>query len=442
MRRFQISALTLICLLALSACGGTRDAAQDPPPQDGGAEDAGDVTVYDCGGLQVALPSEYVDLLLVETDFPDAGESWKPLISVYEKASYDAAVEDYGEGSGFLFGLLSINQAAFEQQISTGVPGVEVFATGGERYYAYTFPTDVQFYRSGLIGSELLDHPDWAAWSELNEIGPRVREDFLTRNGLQTFSIQDFLDHLSDGGDYTYVRYYPYATVERDDSLYVQLFLRQPARQGDGGIWAVEQWMSAYGDQSLYFPDSGKPAAEYYAELQEACDAGENPELLTPIGAAGFFVRDYLLRETDVFSFEEIQELDRGYTERNRRLQETVLNVMFDEDAEDRDLLELVSEARAENWDVLDRDLSGSDWFQPLIDAVANAAVGENQQERDRAVMAFYLTGRGARTNFSPSLDEILQTQADADYGAFLAALEEFSEEEQEILYLNLSALR
>lgn len=441
MRRFQLIALTLVCLLALAACGGTRDAV--PPPQGAaGEEDGGGVTVYDCGGLQVALPSEYVDRLLVKTDFPGAEEHETRLISVYEKASSEASLADYGYEDGFLFGFLSMDQAAFEQTIGADVPGVEIFATGGERYYAYTFPTDVQFYRSGLSGSELLDHPDWAVWEELNEIGPQVQEDFLTRNGLQTFSIQDFLDHLSDGVDYAYVRYYPYAAVERDDSLYTQLFLRQPARQGEGGIWAVEQWMDAYGGQSLYFPDTGKPAAEYYAELQEACDAGEHPELLTPVGAAEFFVRELYGQETDVFSFEEVREPDRDYPERNQELQEMVYDLMFDEAVEDRDLLELVSEVKAENWDVLDRDLSGSEWYQPLMDALRNAAVGGDQQERDRAVMAFYLTGRGARRDFSPPLDEILQTQADADFDAFLTALETFSEEEREILQLNLSALR
>ena len=41
-----------------------------------------------------------------DTDFPDAEESWKPLISVYEKASYEAAMEDFGGGGGFLLGVV------------------------------------------------------------------------------------------------------------------------------------------------------------------------------------------------------------------------------------------------------------------------------------------------------------------------------------------------
>ena len=139
MRRLEVFTLALACLLTLTACGGgaeAPDAGRDPLPPDGGE----DMTVYDCGGLSVALPTEHLDLLRVDTDFPDAEESWKPLISVYEKASYEAAMEDFGGGGGFLFGFLAMDQAAFEQHISSDGSGIEVFATDGERYYAYTSP--------------------------------------------------------------------------------------------------------------------------------------------------------------------------------------------------------------------------------------------------------------------------------------------------------------
>ena len=144
MRRLEVFTLALACLLTLTACGGgaeAPDAGRDPLPPDGGE----DMTVYDCGGLSVALPTEHLDLLRVDTDFPDAEESWKPLISVYEKASYEAAMEDFGGEGGFLFGFLAMDQAAFEQHISSDGSGIEVFAADGERYYAYTYPTDVQF---------------------------------------------------------------------------------------------------------------------------------------------------------------------------------------------------------------------------------------------------------------------------------------------------------
>lgn len=440
MRRLEAFALVLACLLTLSACGGEADSqepVQTPPPQDGGE----DVTVYDCDGLDVALPNEYLDQLLVDTDFPDAEESWKPLISVYEKASYEAAMEDFGGGGGFLFGFLVMDQASFEQHISSDGSGIDVFATDGERYYAYTYPTDVQFYRSDA--ESIPDHPDWPVWEKLNEIGSLVKEDFLTRNGLQSFDLQDFLGRLDEDGDHVVLKYYPYFLRDGDTRIYFQLLLRQPARQGEGGLWAVDQWLDGRGNQYLYFPDSGKPAAEHYAELQEACDAGERPELLTPAGAAAAFVEDYFGHETLDGSFEEIQEVDRGYMERNERLQRMVLDLEFrSEDVGDMDLLSCVGEATADNWGALGRFMYGSDWFGPLMDAVSDAAVGDNQQVRDKAVMSFLLATRDALTDFRTPLDEILQAQALADFDAFTAAFEEFPEEDRTYIQMNTGVFR
>ena len=439
MRRLELFALVLAFLLTLSACGGTEepDAMRDPPPQDGGE----DVTLYDCGGLEVALPNEYLDQLRVDTDFPDAQESWKPLISVYEKASYEAAMEDFGGEGGFLFGFLAMDQAAFEQHISSDGSGIEVFATDGEQYYAYTYPTDVQFCRPG--GEIDTESEDWKTWETLCELGPLVKEDFLTSNNLQSFSVQDFLGQPDEDGAHLVLKYYPYFLKDGDTRIYDQLLLRQPARQGEGGIWAVEQWLDARGNQYLYFPDSGKPAAEYYADLQAACDAGEHPELLTPVGAAEAFVRDYSGHETAEGSFERVPEVDQGYMERNQRLQQLVLDLEFrPEDVDDMDLLNCVGEATGDNWGALGRFMYGSDWFNPLMDAVAEAAVGEDQQTRNRAVMSFLLATRDAQTDFRTPLDEILQTQAEADPGTFAVALAEFSEEDQACIRSNTTVLK
>lgn len=76
------------------------------------------------------------------------------------------------------------------------------------------------------------------------------------------------------------------------------------------------------------------------------------------------------------------------------------------------------------------------------MDAVAEAAVGGDQQTRNRAVMSFLLATKDARTDFRTPLDEILQTQAQADPGAFTAALAEFSEEDQARIRSNTTALK
>lgn len=440
MRRLEAFVLVLACLLTLAACGGEterQEPVQTPPPQDSQEE----MTVYDCGGLDVALPNEYLDLLLVDTEFPDAGESWKPLISVYEKASYEAAMEEYGGGGGFLFGFLVMDQAAFEQHISSDGSGIDVFATDGERYYAYTYPTDVQFCRPGGVIDTVSE--DWKTWETLNELGPLVREDFLTRNNLQSFSVQDFLGRSDEGGDHVVLQYFPYFAAEGEERVYDHLLLRQPARQGEGGLWAVDQWLDENGSQYLYFPDSGKPAAEYYADLQEQCDAGEHPELLTPMGAAGAFVKDYFGHETTEGSFEQVPEVDHGYMEMNQRLQQLVLDLEFrPENVDGMELLNCVGEATADNWGVLGRSMYGDHWFQPLMDAVEKAAVGEDQQARTRAVMAFFLATFTAQTDFSTPLAEILNAQGEADFDAFNFALAEFSEEDQTYIRFNTAVLK
>lgn len=439
MRRFKYPALLLAFLLALSACGGQQtprgeksslqDSEDQSPNAEAGSEE--DVTVYDCGGLQIALPTRYIGQLLIKTEFPDAETGWTPLLEVCEKASYEAAMAVYGSGGGFLFGFAAFDQAAFEQMISADGSGVDIFATDGERYFAYTYPTDVQFFRPG--GEFDTESEDWKTWEELNEIGPVVREDFLTRNGLQSFTVRDYTDQQAEL-DHVCIRYYPYFLKDRDTRIYYQLLLRQPARQGEGGVWAVDQWLDVFGSQSLYFPDSGMPSAEYYARLQEECDAGQHPEYLTPAGAAAVFVRDLFGHETGEGSFEEVPAVDHGYIERNQALQQMVLNVMFDRVEDDMELLECVGGATADNWGVLGRYQYGSNWFQPLMDAVSSAAVDEDQQARDKAVMSFYLATQDTQTDFHTPLSGLLQVQRRADPEAFQAALSEFSQEDQELL--------
>lgn len=428
MRRLDAFALVLACLLALSACGGETERqkpVQTPPPQNGEE----DMAVYDCGGLSAALPTKYLDLLRLDTDFPGAGENWKPLISVYEKASYEAAAEDFGGGGGFLFGFLAMDQAAFEQHISAEEAGIEVFATDGERYYAYTHPTDVQFYRPGLGGSELLEHPDWETWEELCELGPLVREDFLTRNGLSSYNGSQLLEQpFTYVGEHVYLQYTP--RPDQDGGILDTLVLSQPASQGRGGVWAVERWLSN-GYVSLYFPDTGVPAAEYYSNLQRTCDAGERLELLTPEGAAQAFVKDYFGLETSPEDFKLCDGDTAAYIEANLRFRELVTDLTAGRDVNDEDLLNCVGLVSEESLGILGRSVYASEWWPALRKALETAATGGDQQTRDRNLQSFFLTMRSNRADHKKDLAEILQTQAEADPAAFNAALAEFSEEDQ-----------
>lgn len=440
MRRLLTLLLTLCLLGSLTACGPREPLPEEPPATEPSAPevpadpDAG-YTVYDCGGIRIALPTEYLDQLIVDMDFPDAQDSWKPLMSVYEKASVEAAEADWGDGmgTGFLFGVLSMDQAGYERLLCEDLPGIDVFAAKGERYYAYTYPTDVQFYRSGgVIDTE---SEDWKNWESLNELGPAVRADMVERNGLTPFDTGDFYSEpFTFEGAHAYLKYYSYFTFDGDIRLYDTLVLSQPAKQGEGGIWCVERFYDVVGSCYLWFPDSGMAAMDYYAQLQAACDAGELPELLTLTGAAKAFVKEWFGHETAEGSFAETGAFPKSYMEQNSRLQDLASDLVSGRTVDPMDLLDCVGGVDGDNWGVLGRRMYGSDWFTPLMAAVENAAVGTEQQRRDGAVMSFFLAARDARTDFRTPLSAVLQTQREADGAAFAAALGSFSTEEQAVL--------
>lgn len=427
MRSFHTFALVLACLLTLSACGDGTGGEPIPTPGDPYPPFNGSNSVlHKSGGLEIALPRDCQDQLRLDFDPPDTEEGRRTLLSVYEKASYEAAMEEYGSKGGFLFGLVSMDQAAFEQCISSDSSGIDLFATDGERYYAYTYPTDVSFFRSG--GAVRPESADWKTWEKLCEIGPLVREDFLTRNNLQSFTVQDYLNRLADDEYYVCLKYYPYFLQDGDTRPYDTLLLRQPAVRGEGGIWAVDHWLDEFGNPYLYFPDSGMPAAEYYDQLQRQCDAGGLPELLTPQGAAAAFVRDFFGQETAEGSFEDTPGINQAYMEKNQRLEQLVLAVMSGTGPDGLELLEGLADAAGDNWGLLGRHLYGSDWLSPLMSAVGSAALGTEQQRRDEAILAFLLATAQARSDFQTPLNDVLKRQREADPESFAAALAAFPE--------------
>ena len=427
MRRLRAFSFVLACLLTLTACG-----CGDPELPAGDVplltEDEADDALYDLGEILAALPARYVDQLLVVTDFPGAEESYLPLISVYEKASYEAAQAEYGGGGGFLFGFLAMDRAAFEQHITAGADGsgITVIARDGERFYAYTYPTDVQFCRPG--GEIDTESEDWKAWERLCAIGPEVREDFIARNRLTPYSVEEFLSQpFTYEGDHAYVRF----SANGGGQVYDTLVLSQPVRQGEGGLWCVERWMTPMGDICPYFPDSGSPAAEYYAGLQARCDAGELPELLAPLGAARRFVEESGRFQTEGLGsrFELTEGYPTAYAEANSRLAQLVRDVQLG-NADSGGLLDCVGRLSPENWVVLEEyALPPGTWWGPLLAALESAAVGANQRERDRNMIACALSLPEAWADRQAGLSDILRAQRKADPEAFSGALSEFPED-------------
>lgn len=58
-----------------------------------------------------------------------------------------------------------------------------------------------------------------------------------------------------------------------------QLLLSQPVVQGSKGIWAVERWMDGNGAIYYEYPETDIKMGDYYKNLQQQFEKGENPSL-------------------------------------------------------------------------------------------------------------------------------------------------------------------
>ena len=436
-----------LTLLLLAGCTATPpDKTGDTPIPDAPA--AEDVTLYDCGGLQAAIPTKYVDLLLVRTDFSrtDPAAHGRPILSVRERASVEAFESDHSDYTirsdydvGYLFGISVLDQADFERYLQSENSGYHVFAADDQGYYyAQTTATDIQFYRPG--GEIDRDSADWANWWEMLEtIGDAVCADFLDRNGLTPYDENALAnqDFTYEGG-HAYVNYYPYFTFDGDKRIYDTLVLSQPVRQGDGGIWCVERVYDEYGRLYLNFPDSGMAAMDYYTQLQADHDAGKRSDLLTPLDAALVFGAEAaMVTDTPVpESFALTDGPDRDYMETNAEVEQLVLDLYFDRDVDPMALLDCAGRFTPDTWGVLGRRQYGSDWWSPLRAALESAAVGDGQADRDRNMCRLYLSAHG---QFAEAVGIFLQTQQSADGAVFETVLAEFSPEEQTLLQTALN---
>ena len=115
-------------------------------------------------------------------------------------------------------------------------------------------------------------------------------------------------------GEHLRVSYRPYYGLsgyeEVADTVYT-LVLSQPATQGERGIWCVDRWMDQNGTRYLVVPETDQPMDDYYAALQDACDAGDRPDLLDPVAVALDFEEDWSGRDLspDAFVLEGASDL-------------------------------------------------------------------------------------------------------------------------------------
>ena len=303
--RKMVWLLALVLGLTLAGCaeGGERPSASggaSPSPAPAQSTASGDAVgllegsaLYSLeGGLTLAIPQNMAEqvLVLLPDQSSEQEASAPVLLSVYETQSYEESMEDYGYGAGFLFSVIRYDPVAYEQDYLAcqgGAGGLTIFARDENWYYGWSTATDVQYYRRDTP----IDQYDagWAAWEALFDSFGAIQADFIQRNGLDPYDgAADLSQDFFWPGEHRSVSYH-----NHDWSLSMTLVLAQPARQGEGGIWCVEQWYdNSCGNQYWVLPQTDVPAADYYAALQAQAELGESPELLDPLTAALNWLRE------------------------------------------------------------------------------------------------------------------------------------------------------
>ena len=240
-------------------------------------------TLYESGGLTFAIPKEYQDELLVVTPAPDVvGDT--PLLEVYDKATWEAYAQeedtpDSGD-MGWLFSIVSADQASYESHLAGDGSGADYFARSGETYYVLWFPTDVRI-------------PDQERAARYSGLTTTVTSDALRRNGLSEVDASEFFarPYTYDSAHAT-VEYAPYGP---SDERRWTLTLSRPATDGPGGIWCVERWSDGVNTYATFpVQTAGICARNYYAQVQMNCDAdaAAYAEWSTPQVAALNWLRD------------------------------------------------------------------------------------------------------------------------------------------------------
>ena len=159
-------------VLSLAACGASGGSTAQTPAagetastgetsttgettvtdQGGAGQETGSVQMFENKGIKLSVPSEYVDLLLIEV--PEISEDGI-LINVYEKASVDAekAMGHDREGAGWLFAIGTRTEEEVHNMLCNDMSGEEILGTDGSgTYYIYFHPTDVRFVRESRMG--------------------------------------------------------------------------------------------------------------------------------------------------------------------------------------------------------------------------------------------------------------------------------------------------
>lgn len=314
--------LTLGIIVAFHLAACTRSATQpenpnqpeDPSsnPEITGAQTEQIITHQ----IEIPIPTEYLPLLTIETDGEEGDTNhYQTILTVSETKSIEEGQKDHpGEdwGDGWLFSIAELDQVGFERYLSFDEIGFQIFANAEEtnRYYMIETPTDVRIFRE--TEADYTDE-DIQEWGLLNEWVLEVPDAIIENN-----SDLDALDTRVYFSGFTYEGEHRFALYQEPDADggSTLITLSQPTGAGDGSIWCVERIQYSFTETAydepytrLNFPVAmgyDMTAEAYYAQLQEQCNAGEHPEMLTPEGALDAFIHSeaWLFSSTDINDFE------------------------------------------------------------------------------------------------------------------------------------------
>lgn len=415
--------VTFLIMAFVSGCTFTGKSREDNTKED--------VAKYERYGITIAIPNEYTDRLLIDpTEYDDEST----LISVYQKSTY----EKY-EGLGWLFNIVRYTEAQYEQFLCSDGSGQSFFAKDETYHYGFFHATDVQA------------PDDYESFSQLfSAVAGFVKNDMIVRNDLIPYSDGEFFSReYTYDSDHIFIDYYPYYAYNGSKEVVWTLILSQPVTQGDTGIWCVERWKDQYGNVYPYFPDeNGVSSREFYAGLQEACDAGKDTSRLRPEQAALAFVIkafEHFQATPDSFAHPNNPAASSGsFAASTGNIHDYMPKLMAGKPVSDYELLPCLENFTRATWQELG-EAYGGEWWNPLWLALRDAAVGSiksdsaDQSLRNYYIGRAYLTSDGAYTE---GLDEILRLQWDFNRALYSACLRErFSSDEADVLRRSVTYL-
>ena len=229
------------------------------------------------GALTLNIPKNIMDLITIEDGVsPEESHVWK-VFDIYETKSIEAGQKVHpGEnwGDGWLFGISVTDQIGFEEMAGWDPTGFSIIAKSDDKYYIYNHPTDVRVMREDNDYQSGMEE-----WSMLCEWANNMKDIIIKDNNLEPISVMN--------SDYTYDSEHKYFEY-KDEWTHNVIVLSQPVQQGPNGIWCVERIEEYYNDEifntRLIFPIAmgiEKTAHQYYVELQEQVDNGQNLEALS-----------------------------------------------------------------------------------------------------------------------------------------------------------------